>query len=982
MRALRKRAVSPVIAVVLIIAITASAVGVVWVLINTYTDINASIIVEDVTTVYDYNDDGSIDGMLIMIKSQASTFKVNYVVLVGGSTVYKWHLASDYGKELISGEATPIRIYANSSADQITEGEYAIGLAQDLSDIAYAKVNIGGELTTPSPLKVNVIGGGKGVPGMALTFLRQDGLPSGLSGISTNAQGVATVNPLPSYYKIRTADNQISKYFHSAENRSVTFNSDTGDITIKVIDGSNAPISGITVYITDENRLETGSSGVTNSSGMKTFTLGRGTYFFRVNYLSTDYFSSEISIPLALGSSNLRTIKVGNSDLGGIGLFADTPIGSGKLIRLYTENNVSMNRYDYSNSTSEFQFSGIPSGFYRLRLDYMAGRFWSTVVSTSDPYVEVNFGGGALNIEVTAGGNPLPRGVLTRLYYSSNRSTYSYDYLNSTGWAEYGGRPPGEYRLRIDWLGKYTYTKAFNHSDPTPKTLDIPGGKLNVQVLAGGDPLPGGVLVRLYNANNRSTYRYDYLNSTGWAEFGTILAGDYRLRVDWLGKYTYTMAFTHTDNSPQYIGIGGGRLDVLVTAGGAPLPGGVLVRLYNENNRSTYRYDYLNSTGYAEFGTIISGNYRLRVDWLGKYTYTQAFSHLNNTAKTVTIPGGPLNVKVLVGGAPLPSGVLLRLYNANNRSTYRYDYSNGTGWGEYGVILEGDYRLRVDWLGKYTYTVAFTHTDGSPITVNIPGGYLNVKVTTGGYAIPSGVLVRLYNENNRSTYRYDYTNGSGFAEYGAILSGNYRLRLDWLGKYTYSIAFTHADSSAKTVDYAGGFYNITITIGGKPIHDGVLARLYNSNGRSTYRYDYTNNGNMTLGAILAGDYMIRLDYMAAYTYSNAFTFDGSHLTVDFAGFGYLPIKVTDGSGNDFGTNTLVRLYTSSGSYTGRYAYTNSTSYITLVDILNGTYKLRVGNDYSDAFQTKLGLTANIPGPVTGLQDSNGTSGGVLVRRKS
>jgi len=947
---------------------------------NNYTNFGNDILIDDVVQVYDYNNDGKIDGINLIVKNQGNKFSANIAVIVDGSALYSWHLASDKGTVIENQAKASLFIYANTTSDQLDIGDYIVGIGESVEKMSYADAHIGGDLNIADPVTVTVSGLGGPVPGVGLSFLRVDGLPSGVSGITTNQDGVATVHVLPNYYKIRTSDNIVSKIFHSAENNSVNFISSTGSVSIKVIDGSNTPVSGITVYITDGNRLELGSSGVTNSSGLKTFTLGTGTYYFRVNYLGTDYYSSQISIPLPLGSSSLRTIKIGNSNLGGIGLFATTPIGNGKLIRLYTENNVSMGRYAYSNSTSEFQFSGIPSGFYRLRLDYMGSRFWSTVVSTSDPYVEVNFGGGALTIKVTAGGSPLPNGVLTRLYYSNNRSTYSYDYLNASSFAEYGGRPPGEYRLRIDWLGKYTYTTAFNHTTPSVKNLDIPGGKLNIQVLAGGDPLPNGVLVRLYNANNRSTYRYDYLNASGWAEFGTILAGSYRLRVDWLGKYTYTTSFVHSDSSPQYLGIDGGKLTILVTAGGSPLPNGVLVRLYNANNRSTYRYDYLNSSGYAEFGSILSGDYRLRVDWLGKYTYTTSFSHVNNSAKVVSIPGGPLNVHVFVGTANLANGVLLRLYNANNRSTYRYDYANATGWGEFGVILGGDYRLRVDWLGQYIYTTAFTHTGNTGINVTINGGALTIKVTAGGYSLPNGVLTRLYNSNGRSTYRYDYLNSTGYAEYGAIPSGNYKLRVDWLGKYTYSSVFSHLNSTAKTVDYAGGYYNISITIGGKAIHNGVLARLYNSNGGNTYRYAYTSGGNMILGAILAGDYKIRLDYMSMYTYSSVFTFNGTHDTVNYAGFGSLSIKVTDNVGSNYATNTLVRLYTSSGSNTGRYAYTNSSSYVTYTDVLNSSFRLGIGSQRSDPFQSATGLTIQVPG--TGLlQDNKGASGGTIIWRK-
>jgi len=276
----------------------------------------------------------------------------------------------------------------------------------------------------------------------------------------------------------------------------------------------------------------------------------------------------------------------------------------------------------------------------------------------------------------------------------------------------------GTYRLRIDWLGQYIYTDAFAHSDSTTKYVDIEGGRLVILVTAGGEPLPNRVLTRLYNVDYSSAGRYDYLNSTGYAEYGVILNGTYRLRIDWLGQYIFTDVFIHANSSMKTVNIAGGSLTVLVTAGGQPLPNRVLTRLYNPDNSSAGRYDYLNATGHAEYGVILNGSYRLRIDWLGQYVFTETFDHVDSTLKTVDIGGGSLIVLVQASGEPLPNRVLTRLYNPNNSSAGRYDYLNATGHAEYGVILNGTFRLRIDWLGSYYWTQTFVHDDSSLKTLH------------------------------------------------------------------------------------------------------------------------------------------------------------------------------------------------------------------------------------------------------------------------
>ncbi|MFW9991285.1 MAG: hypothetical protein ACFFD4_04420, partial [Candidatus Odinarchaeota archaeon] len=376
----------------------------------------------------------------------------------------------------------------------------------------------------------------------------------------------------------------------------------------------------------------------------------------------------------------------------------------------------------------------------------------------------------------------------------TNTSAGRYDYLNSSGYAEYGSIPAGQYLLRVDWLNQYFYTEFFTH-DGSPVSVDIGGGELIILVKAGGSPLPGGVLTRLFRGDtNTSAGRYDYLNSSGYAEYGSIPAGQYLLRVDWLNQYFYTGVFTH-NGSPVSVDIDGGKLDVFVTAGGSPLPGGVLTRLFRgDTNTSAGRYDYLNSSGYAEYGSIPAGQYLLRVDWLNQYFYTEIFTHDGST-QVLDLGGGLLNISITINGQALPSGVLTRLFRGDtNTSTGRYDYLNSSGYAEYGAIPEGTYLLRIDWMNRYYYTAVFHHDGQNSYDLTIAGeAQMDLEVVSQGSGLVGpNQLIYLYHVNSDGsltyTGRYAYTDSSSHVIFSPVPAGTYKLK--WNDRYSDSFTVT------------------------------------------------------------------------------------------------------------------------------------------------------------------------------------------------
>ncbi len=945
-----KKAVSPVISTILIIALTVAAVvSVVTVLyVLTSSDDTPLIRVPEVSKAFDYNDDNKVDALEIKVVNEPGrpSGPVELVIIRTESEEFHWQVVWGNANVTYPSSYTMI-ISAKSLAEQIERNtQYSILLFTFEGEYMSTSTFSGAStLLKTDPVTVTVTNDGVDYEGALIVFEyyytsvtgEKNWIPIDFyTATSTDSDGKVEADLFVGTYRViaYTGESQTDPIIFNRFNEdTINISLGGGKVLVKVVDAEGSPMEGIHVFATDKYKVDlSGVSTATNATGELQMLFSSGEYYLRATYLGDDYFSSKFTIP---GTTSVTiVIRAGTIEIKV--LSGGDLIPSGNLFRLYTQNNVSVNKYDYSNSSGYITYTGVSNGLYRLRWDTRPTYQWSRVFSTAESTIEIDFGGGDLTILVTANGDPLPGGVLTRLYSATNTSASKYDYLNSSGYTEYGPIAPGSYRLRIDWLNDRYWTVAFSHMDPEPKEIDIGGGVLIIQVLAGGEPLPSGVLTRLRDTDNSSASLYRYTNSTGFVNYGTIPASSFRLRVDWLSRYYYTDIFTH-DGSVQYLDIGGGNLIVQLLAGGQPLTNGILTRLRKADNTSASLYRYTNGTGFVNYGAIPEEEYRIRVDWLGKYFYTEIFVH-DGSVQYLDIGGGKLIAQILANGDPLPSGILTRLRKADNTSASLYRYTNGTGFVDYGAIPESNYRIRVDWLGKYFYTEIFAH-DGSVQYLDIGGGTLLVQLTANGEALPNGILTRLRKADNSSASLYRYTNGTGFVDYGAIPEGEYRLRIDWLNQYFYTEIFLH-DGTVQQLDVGGGLLVVHLVMDGYSIDSGVLTRLRKSDNSSASLYRYTNgSGIVNYGAIPEGDYRLRIDWLNQYFYTEIISHTNSTLKEIDLGGGYLIIQfISDGSPVSSGNQ--VRLYIN-GNYASKYTNTNATGHAVFIVPAHTQYSARL-----------------------------------------
>ncbi len=971
-----RKSISPVVATILLVALTVAAGATVYFLVTNVFNEEKTITITSTPNGFDHNNDGLVDALRLSVKNTGDGFEIKYIAFADETGVKVWYLAPDENTTFNAGEERLMTLFTNSSTDQLSPNSNSVlFMGSSSTDYGQGEIEVGSP-TVPEPVNVTVTASGNPVVGVQISFTTPSGVPASVPPQLTDGTGSAQFYLLPNYYLAKTSDGQTSEVFHSLLVKSVSISGTSQQISVRVLDTDGTPLSGTSVYTADTSQNDLGGSALTNSSGYADFILTSGSYLFRVTYLSQNYWSSQVDVP---SDVNVVTIQINSGTLNGSIYFGKVKIEKRMYLRLYTATNASMNYGLWTNSSGYFSFTrGVVAGAYRLRLYFNGMYYWSGVLSTSTPDLKADFGGGYLRINITVGGEPIRYRVLSRLYTAANRSVYLYSYTNSTGGVDFGAVPGGSYRIRLDWLRRYTFSPAFTHTGDA-FTLDFEGGRLVAQIRLNDTVIRERVLIRLFTDNDLYTYYYAWTNATGYVDFGVILAGNYKFRIDWLRQYKFTPEFYHDGLGPKTVDIEGYKMVIQIKVGGEPIRGRVLTRLFTGNDLYTYYYAYTNDSGYVSYGGILAGTYKLRIDWMRQYTLSSPFNHTSSNVTTVQMNGGRLLVQVNIDGQPIRERVLTRLFNGN-LYTYYYAYTNATGWVDYGTILNGTYKLRIDWLRQYVFSGEFDHQNSTTKNVVLPGGRLLVHITTDGENLPNRVLTRLFlNSSNAYTYYYAYTNATGWVDYGIILNATYKLRIDWLRQYQFTDPFVHADSLPKTLDMDGGNLTVQVKVGGEPLTRRTLIRLFTNSLQYTYRYAYTNSsGYVNFGPVLAANYTLRIDALRQYVYTTYFVHNNSQVqSASHAGTANLYVRILDGANSNapVGKNQLIRLFLDSGNtYTYLYAYTNDSGIALFQFVLNNTYKVRWDNPnpdiYSAPFAVNDTATATIDlvlSPSTGLQ---------------
>ncbi|CAE7822337.1 wapA [Symbiodinium microadriaticum] len=542
-----------------------------------------------------------------------------------------------------------------------------------------------------------------------LTVYAFDGSTYTNKSAVTNASGVATLQLLDGDYRFRIDKNGTQFFTDDANHCAVpgctAISYEVPESVTVTVTSGGAPDQGLNVYAFDGSTY-VNKSAVTDVNGEAVFTLLPGDYRFRIDKNGTQYFTDSSNHCTTPGC-NAVSFDIPAEIAVNVTSSAGGPEAGLTVYAFDGSTYVNKSAVTDSNGVAAFT---LLTGNYRFRIDKSGTQFFTDEVNhcsvpgcTSIDYeIPEN-----ISVTVTSSGGGFEPGLTV---YAFDGSTY----VNKSAVTDANGKAiftllPGNYRFRIDKNGTQYFTDTTNHcSAPgcNSVSFEIPvSTTVTVTSSAGG--FESGLNVYAFDG---STYvnKSAVTNSNGEATF-TLLAGDYRFRIDKNGSQFFTDSVNHCTvpgcdavsyEVPE---------DVLVTvtssAGGSEA--GLTVYAF-DNTTYVNKSAVTDANGEASF-TLLPGDYRFRIDKNGTQFFTDDINHCTTpgcNAVSYEVPAGvTVNVSNTLGDPE--SGLTVYAFDdavyANKSSV-----TDASGNASF-TLLPGNYRFRTDKGGTQFFSSPVNH---------------------------------------------------------------------------------------------------------------------------------------------------------------------------------------------------------------------------------------------------------------------------------
>lgn len=396
--------------------------------------------------------------------------------------------------------------------------------------------------------------------------------------------------------------------------------------------------------------------------------------------------------------------------------------------------------------------------------------------------------------------------------------------------------------------------------------FDIPATvSVNVTSSSGGPE--AGLNVYAFDGTTYANFN-EVTDANGTAEF-TLLAGDYRFRIDKNGTQFFTDAQNHC-TVPGCTSIDyeiPENITVTVTNSGGGVESGLNVYAFDGTTYAN-KSAVTDVNGEAVF-TLLPGNYRFRIDKNGTQYFTDSANHCAAPGCSAVSFEISQNVTVSVSSSSGGPEAGLNVY-AFNGSTYANVSAVTDANGEATfTLLDGDYRFRIDKNGTQFFTEPVNHC-------TLPG------CTTASYEVPEDITVTVNSsaggpEVGLNVYAFDdttYANKSAVTDANGnavftLLPGDYRFRIDKNGTQYFT---SPVNNCAAPGCNAASF----------DIPESVVVTVTSTNGAlqeglNVYAFDDTTYANKTavtdangqaVFTLLTGNYRFRVDKDGSQFFSN------------------------------------------------------------------------------------------------------------------
>ncbi len=449
-----------------------------------------------------------------------------------------------------------------------------------------------------------------------------------------------------------------------------------------------------------------------------------------------------------------------------------------------------------------------------------------------------------------------------------------------------------------------------------------------------------GVRVYAFTAANAYTGKSATSDGSGQAHFNPadFSAGNYKFRVDYLGRQFWSGAVALPDTRAVPVVIAEEPVTVTVNTAAGPAAG---VRVYLFSASGSYLGIYLitDANGQVGFDLPVGVEFTFRADLYGNMYWSPASTVAAGSANHVPVDTGGGLLQAVVNKAADQPLAGIRVYLFNTAGQYLGHNATTDENGRAGFdVPEGDYRLRADYLGYQfwsTDTAVITDTNA---VISIPHQSVQVTVETRYQQVSdplADVPVYLFTSSGSYLGQVRRSDAQGCAVF-ELPEKAYKVRADYMGRQFWSDEFSWQDP---VVGIPMAEARVTVTGAGSAL-PGV--RVYVFSGTNAYlgRNADTDSNGQTIFQLPEGQYRFRADYQdsqfwSAQTLLAADQLQDAGISTGGGSFG---LTVLAGQDEPL-AGVPCYAFNDSGTYLGLKGTTDSNGNVSF-DLADGTYQVR------------------------------------------
>jgi len=681
-------------------------------------------------------------------------------------------------------------------------------------------------------------------------------------------------------------------------------------LTVSVETSKSRKLTGIKTYLFKDTGAYTNLSQTTDTNGTSTFStsaLAAGNYKIRADYLGYQFWSPVFNLP----NTGAATVLVSEQTA----TLSVTPVISGIKTYLFTSAGTYVNKTVTTDSSGTAAYD-IPTGkTYKIRADYLSQQYWSPVTAGEDVSITIPMS----DADITVTGNGLPISNI-KVYVFNSAGTY----LNISGTTDAAGTvsfpiPSGTYKFRADYQAKqfWSQNETLNPDETKAIAISTGGGTFTLTVLRNQTAGLAGAKCYVFNQGGSP-----YLNLSGTTDANgqvsfSLADGSYQFRIDHLGYQFWTDVITIPDTLSQSLLIE--HKEIAVTAEGqlvtdiSPIAN-IPVYLFTPSGT------YLNLTQNTDVSGRVSFSlpdkpFLARTDFLGRQFWSDAINY-QDTA--ITIPEGIASIHVNINSQDI-AGSRVYVYGETGAYLNVSALTDANGKADFR-LPEATYTFRTDYQSQQLRVTAGIDRDITTIVeITAPLSIFRLHADTGTGALADA---KAYVFNPAGTYLNisGTTDASGMVSF-SLISGNYRIRLDYLGYQYWTDIITIPDTtetvlsiphSNRAVTVQGIYGTDSLPIADIPVYLFTPSDAYQGITRTT------DSNGQALFFLPDAEYKLRADYLGAPFWSAVFRATDTAITINE---GIVRLIVTQ-AGVPV-PDAKVYLFSEAGSYLGRFVTTDA-----------------------------------------------------------